>query len=353
MLSLRSIVVGLLVVLAAYKFAPSPTRPSLLPVQKGDAIVVTGCDTGIGKHAALTLAKEGFTVFAGVLKLEDGGKELLKSAQHFDIDAAHVKPILLDVTNPEQIAEAVKTVAAFVGDRGLYGLFNNAGIGGAEDDSNSQFRSTSVEYLPIETYRKVFEVNFFGMLQVIKAFLPLIRLGRGCIVNNTSSQGFLAMSFISAYASSKFAAEALSDSLRRELDPHGVRVSVLEAGMIMTPVFDFDLPEPAEQEGMIYAEAERSWWKTFFKNAMNAPSPKDTTSKAVVHAMRAPTPQTRYIVGKMGMFSRLIANLPDTWADSILRSPSSSGTSSSSGEEIITDEELVQLRKDANAEFDL
>jgi len=334
MLTLRSAVVGLLLVFVAYQFAPSP----LLPVEKGDAIVVTGSHTGIGKHAALTLAKEGYTVFACVRKPEHG-EELLKSAEHYEIDVERVKPIILDVTKKEQIEAAVETVSAFVGDRGLYGLFNNAGIG---TDPVNPPQSYSVEHFPMESYRRMFEVNFFGLLQVTKAFLPLVRRRRGRIISNTSGAGIFSGPFVSCYAGSKFAVEALSDSLRRELDPHGVRVSVLEPGYIATPIFSTGSLVP-EGEG-VYAEMEQGWFIQIYKAALDAHSPR-VTSEAVVHAMRAKTPKTRYLVGQMIGITRVLASLPDTWADAVLRAGRS--------REGFTEEELQQFKDGLYLDFEL
>lgn len=184
------------------------SRTGLLPVEDGDAIVVTGAHTGIGKHAALTLAKEGFTVFAGVRKLAEHGEELTKSAEHFGIDSnRYLIPILLDVTNKTQIDAAVETVSDYLGEnKGLYGLFNNAGIGKVH---GLEMHSLSVEYAPLEYQRGVFEVNYFGTVQVTKAFLPLLRKRHNSRILSTSSlSGLFAGPFNSAYSASKFAIEA-------------------------------------------------------------------------------------------------------------------------------------------------
>jgi NAD(P)-dependent dehydrogenase (short-subunit alcohol dehydrogenase family) len=323
--SLRFILGGILVAMLVYQLAPSQKR---LDVQDGDAIVVTGSHTGIGKHAALTLAKTGYTIFACVRKPEHGD-ELIETAKKYNIDASKLKPILLDVTNTEQIAAAVETVAEFVGDRGLYGLFNNAGIAPSND-----IHGTSVEYFPMEDFRHTFEINYFGLLQTTKAFLPLIRRRKGRIISNTSVSGFVAVPFVGAYASSKFAVEALSDSLRRELYPHGVFVSVLEPGYIKTPIFQGVTIKEYQPQGL-YAQAEMQGRRQFTKAALQTAMSPRVTSEAVVHAMRAVQPKTRYVVGGMSTIIWLITFFPDTWVDFILRA--------GEGHNLITDEEIDQL----------
>jgi NAD(P)-dependent dehydrogenase (short-subunit alcohol dehydrogenase family) len=329
--TIRLVLFGILVAILTYNYLVTSSQNKLVDVHDGDAIVVTGSHTGIGKHAALTLAKTGYTVFACVRKPEHGN-ELLEEAKKYKIDETKLKPILMDVTNSEQIEAAVETVAEFVGDRGLYGLFNNAGIFPSND-----IHGNSVEYGPMEDARRTFEINYFGLLQTTKAFLPLIRRRKGRIVNNSSVLGFVAGSFVSAYASSKFAVEALSDSLRRELHPHGVFVSVVEPGFIKTRLLQVSIEEYQPQ--CVYAKVEIRKRRHFAKGALlTGMSPRLTTSAAVMHAMmRAVQPKTRYVVGGMSTFLRLLAYVPDTWADFVLRT--------GEGLSVIADDEIHLLRE--------
>lgn len=324
-----------------WRWSLSPAA-AFLEVQEGDAIVVTGSHTGIGKHAALTLAQHGFTVFCGVRKPEHG-QELIEAAKKYDIDTDKVKPIILDVTKPEQIDAAVETVTQFVGrkDRGLYGLFNNAGIGNHHPNGNS------VENFPMEEYRRVFEVNYFGLLQTTKAFLPLLRRGKGGrILSNTSVAGIFAGPFCGAYCSSKFAVEALSDSLRRELHPHGVKVSVLQPGFIKTPIlqgFSQSLSDDA-LAGNIYASREIVGQRKAAKIALEQAASPRVTSDAVVHAMRSVHPKTRYVVGGMSGIVRFLASLPDSWVDFLMMCVAA-GDEGGGGEAvpIVTEEEMESL----------
>ncbi|KAL7567304.1 hypothetical protein ACA910_015678 [Epithemia clementina (nom. ined.)] len=302
-----------LVALVAYQVANYLRSCSYVPVEEGDAIVVTGAHTGIGKHAALTLAKEGYTVFCGVRKVEHGN-ELLESAAQLDIDKSKIKPLLLDVTNADHVKAAVEQVTSFVGeDRGLYGLFNNAGVLNAAKEGEGR----SVEHMPMDMVRHVFEVNFFGLLRVTQAFLPLIRLRRGRIVTNTSIFGIFVGPFAGAYSGSKSAAEALMDSLRRELLGLGVHVSILEPGFIQTPLFH-NAREIFQFQGVgVYAKQEVANVHEFSKLGILVSQSPRVTSKAVVHAMRSRIPKTRYVMGGLSGVFKLCASLPDKWIDNV------------------------------------
>ena len=343
MLSLRTFTVSLLVAVVSYQVAWYLRSSSFLPIEEGDAIVVTGAHTGIGKHAALTLAKEGFTVFCGVRKLEHG-EELLQSATKFEIDPSKIKPILLDGTKPEQIQAAVEEVRSIVGDdHGLYGLFNNAGVSG----QTAENEGLSVEHISTQTVRQIFEVNYFGLLQVTQAFLPLIRRRKGRIVSNTSIAGRLATPFVSAYSSSKYAVEAMMDSLRREVYGLGVHVSILEPGIIMTPIMTHFQDILKFRGKGVYAQTEEIGMRSVAKTILDHSQSPRVTSRAVVHAMRSSMPQTRYLVGGMSGAVQFMISLPDSWTDVLvwLKRTKLAKT--------VTDDELMELAKQTRFEFEL
>jgi NAD(P)-dependent dehydrogenase (short-subunit alcohol dehydrogenase family) len=208
----------------------------------------------------------------------------------------------------------------------------------SETDSIS---STSVEFMDMSVYRTTFEVNYFGLVETIKAFLPLLRKnnGGGRIIMNTSLAGFLATHFMSAYDSSKFAVEGFSDSLRRELLPHGVSVSILEPGYVLTPILAARIPNGMEP----YRDAERKHWKTFFKECLAAPSSK-VTSDAVIHAMRSESPRTRYHVGKGSIIYWLVSQFPTHWVDYLIVY---------GWDQHISEEDLSSLAGATRAEFEL
>src|SRR5271169_5091661 len=163
-------------------------------------VVVTGTSTGIGRAAAIHLDKIGFRVFAGVRRIQDGESLKVESTER-------ITPVLMNVTDEATLVAAVGQVAKAVGDEGLSGLVNNAGIavGGP------------LEFLPISEIRKQFEVNVLGQIAVIQSFLPLLRKTNSRIVNVGSIAGRMAVPFIGPYSASKFALEAITDSLRIEL----------------------------------------------------------------------------------------------------------------------------------------
>ncbi len=253
---------------------------------RSSAFVITGTSTGIGRATALRLDAEGHRVFAGVRREADG-EALRRDASD------RLRPILLDVTDAGSIEAAVKSVEAEVGEAGLAGVVNNAGIG----------VGGPIEYLEIDDWRRQFEVNVFGPAAVIKAFMPLLRRTRGRIVNVSSAAGRVSNPIIGAYCASKFALEALSDSLRVEVRGSGISVSVVEPGFIETPMLDKAKSETAEaieklppRGRELYENALRKFDATTDAFRKRAATP-DAVAKAIQHALTAPRPKTRYTVG--------------------------------------------------------
>src|SRR5882757_1375449 len=175
-------------------------------------VAVTGASTGIGASAARELARRGFHVLAGVRRDSDADA----------IRSTGIEPVILDITRPEQVEALAARVA---GDpRALHALVNNAGIS----------VNAPVEALPMAQWRWVFEVNLFGHISVTQALLPALLRSRGRVINISSVGGKVAMATYGAYAGAKFALEAVSDSLRREVAPLGVQVVVIEPGGVRT-----------------------------------------------------------------------------------------------------------------------
>jgi NAD(P)-dependent dehydrogenase (short-subunit alcohol dehydrogenase family) len=184
------------------------------------AVVVTGASSGIGEATALHLDRLGFSVFAGVRRDEDG-EALSKRASD------RLTPIRLDVTDADSIAAAARFVEDATDGR-LHALVNNAGLS----------INGPLELVPVLQIEQLMEVNVIGLMAVTQAFLPMLRATRGRIVNISSGHGLLAIPDKSAYAASKFAVQAISDALRVELRPFGVRVSCLAVGKVETAVLD-------------------------------------------------------------------------------------------------------------------
>lgn len=264
--------------------------------QRG-AVVVTGASSGIGEACARRLAREGFHVFAGVRKAEDG--ERLARA------VPGVTPLILDVTDADSIARAAETVEAQTGGRGLAGLVNNAGVA----------VPAPIEHQPIDDFRRQVEVNLIGQVAVTQAFLPQLRGARGRIVNMSSIGGKVAVPLLAAYAASKFGLEGFSDSLRRELRPWGIHVAVIEPGTIATPIWDKGIVSGDELEAGLSEQAKRDYGpliatvRTASERGARTGLPPDAVAKDVAHALTSPRPKTRYLVGREAKSRALAARL--------------------------------------------
>lgn len=272
------------------------------------AALVTGASTGIGLACAQRLDRLGWTVWAGVRRAEDAERVAA-------LGSGRIVPLLLDVTVPAAIAAARDTIAAARGEAGLDALVNNAGIAIAGP----------LEYLPVEDFRRVQEVNVVSVVAVTQAFLPLIRRAAGRIINIGSISGRMTNPFIGAYAASKHAIEAVSDALRIELAPSGIRVALIEPGVITTPIWDkgrahadalrAELPPEGEAR---YGAMMRAFGRIIDKATARGGSP-ELVADAVEHAILSPEPRTRYLVGgdaRVRLFLRRV--LPDRALDALI-----------------------------------
>ena len=272
------------------------------------SVVITGASTGIGAACALHLDKVGWRVFAGVRKQADA--EALRSKA-----SPRLTPIALDITDTLSISTAAGAVAGVVGDAGLDGLVNNAGV----------VVTGPVEFLPLPELRRQLEINVVGQVAVTQAFLPLIRAARGRIVNMGSIAGRLATPFSSAYGASKFALEALTDAMRLELAPWGISVSIVEPGAVATPIWEKGakageamLAAAPPEARVLYAEAIEAVRKTAEHSAKNAADPMEV-ARAVEHALAAARPRTRYVVGRRAKIGAAMALLvPDRVRDNMV-----------------------------------
>jgi len=272
------------------------------------AVVVTGASSGIGEASALKLATVGFDVFAGVRKEADG--ERLRSES-----GSKVVPLSIDVTDQDSIRAAAAQVTEAVGERGLAGLVNNAGVA----------ISGPLEFIPIEELRQQIEINLIGQVAVTQAFLGLIRAGRGRIVNVSSIGGRIALPFAGPYAASKFGIEAISDSLRRELRPWGIEVSVIEPGSVATKIWDKGTAKARElsanlpAEGMeLYGGAIAKMQKLAAETAARGMPPEEV-AEDVIHALTSAKPKTRYLVGRDAkMRARVSALVSDRTFDRLV-----------------------------------
>jgi NAD(P)-dependent dehydrogenase (short-subunit alcohol dehydrogenase family) len=273
------------------------------------AIVITGASTGIGRACALHLDDEGHQVFAGVRKDADGESLASKAS-------SRLVPIIIDVTDEGSIAAAAKLVDDAVGSGGLQGLVNNAGIA----------VSGPLEYLPVDDLRKQLEVNVIGQIAVTQAFLPLIRRGRGRIVNIGSVAGRAPSApLIGPYAASKMAMEALTDSLRLELARWDIHVSIVEPGSIATPIWDKSGPDFDRLTNAMSDEGKSRYGKIIETGRKIAAAqnrrgiPPEKVAKVVEHALTSSRPRTRYLVGRDAQVrARVEALIPDKVRDKVV-----------------------------------
>ncbi|MHB8355308.1 MAG: SDR family oxidoreductase [Vulcanimicrobiaceae bacterium] len=282
------------------KIPPAPTQ---MPAER--AVVVTGSSSGIGRATALALAGNGWLVFGGVRSEADGER---LAALH-----PNLRPVILDVTNAADLAEAARSVAL----RGvpLRGVVSNAGVAVAGP----------LEFLPLDAVRRQFEVNVFGALAVTQTFMPLLRTTRGRLVFVGSIAGRLSPPFVAPYAASKHALAALADSLRVELHDSGVRVVLVEPGPVATPIWEKGRAGKDALIASMPPEAMRYYARALAALAAQAGEEErrgmqaDDVARAIERALTAPRPRARYLLGRPARIQAAIALLPEDLRDRLIR----------------------------------
>ena len=271
------------------------------------SVVVTGASTGIGAACAEYLDERGFRVFATVRKQTDADRIAARGS-------SRLEPLLVDVTDAEAIAKAAQRVEAALGGAGLTGLVNNAGIS----------VDVPLECVDIGALRHQLEVNTVAPVLVTQAFLPLLRRARGRVVNVSSVNGRVASPFSGPYCMSKFALEAFTDCLRQELAGWGMHVASVEPGYIATAMLEKASAadwsaEASKRELDLYGEGYRAF-KEFEKQGVDSAVSCDVVSRAILHALTARRPRTRYPVGKNArLFVNLARLFPDRAVDWVTR----------------------------------
>ena len=268
-------------------------------------MVVSGASTGIGAATARRLARMGYHVLAGVRT--EGEAE--------DLRADDIEPVLLDITSPNHVAALKARVDTDPHGRPLRAVVNNAGI-----EINAP-----VEALPLEVWREQFEVNVLGHIRVTQGLLPALRKSRGTIVNISSVGGRVALPIYGAYAASKFALEAASDSLRRELTSQGIHVTVVQPGGVATEMaahsgnLSLKLAEEmgAELKSLYgdLVQAAVASQTAFLRNAISA----DKAGAKIAKIATTPRPRPRYTLGPDAALVIPMARLlPDRVMDAVL-----------------------------------
>ncbi|MGO9155925.1 SDR family oxidoreductase [Mycobacterium sp.] len=276
------------------------------PPDRHELVVVSGASTGMGAATVRELARRGFHVLAGVRR---------------DIDADALRgegmePHILDITVDSHVAAIADRVAHDPPGRPLRALVNNAGIS----------VNAPVEALPISEWRRQFEVNLFGHIAMTQALLPALLRSSGTVVNISSVGGKVALPTYGAYAGTKFALEAASDSLRREVADLGVRVVVVEPGAVRTEMLERGVAnadrlradmttDQLERYGdLVVAISEQA--RSFGKHGVSA----ERAGKVIANAATAPRPRTRYTIGRdAAILVRLARVLSDRFLDRMVR----------------------------------
>ena len=265
--------------------------------------LVTGASSGIGRACAQHLSSLGFHVLAGVRNEADAPPGL--------------EAVRLDVTSEADVAAVGERVGAELG-----ALVNNAGIA----------IMGPVEGVPIADWRRQMEVNVIGQIAVTRALLPALVRGRGRVVNMCSIGGRVAMPLFGPYSASKFALEAVTDALRRELAQHGVKVVAVEPGAIATPIWDKGLAEAQERLDAMPPDVPRRYERLIAavrgaaRNMGEEGLPAEAVAEVVGRAVTSRRPRTRYVIGREARVQAVLARLlPDRAFDALIRRALTSG----------------------------
>uniref|UniRef100_A0A8C6XRE1 Retinol dehydrogenase 16 n=1 Tax=Naja naja TaxID=35670 RepID=A0A8C6XRE1_NAJNA len=249
-------------------------------------VFITGCDSGFGSLLAQQLDAKGLRVLAGCLTQQ--GAEKLKQAT-----SERLQTILIDVNSTENLDKATEWVKSQVGDKGLWGLVNNAGV---------SVPTAPNEWLTKEDFKKIIDINLLGLIDVTLHMIPLLRKAKGRIVNIASIMGRLSF-FGGGYCPSKYGVESFSDSLRLELSPFGVKVCIIEPGYFQTAITnEKNLKENFRKIWeRLPEETKEAYGELYYKSIQavtsNCNSKLHLVTNCMEHALTAVHPRFRYSAG--------------------------------------------------------
>jgi NAD(P)-dependent dehydrogenase (short-subunit alcohol dehydrogenase family) len=245
--------------------------------------IVTGSSTGIGYETSLALARDGFLTYATMRNVNKA--ENIKSIATKESLPLHVKQ--LDVTDDISVKNAVQAISSETGGR-IDALVNNAGYG-----LNGAFEDLSMDEIKAQ-----YETNFFGLIRVTQAVLPTMRRQKsGTIVNISSGAGRFGFPSGSAYVSTKFAIEGLSESMSYELEPFGIKVVIVEPGVIRTNFGNgLVVAKKSQDPNSPYSMMMKKIANAFEQMTKNASSP-DLVANVVLNAVKDENPNLRYLAG--------------------------------------------------------
>jgi len=244
--------------------------------------LITGCSSGIGYETSLALARSGFCTYAGVRNTKNSDileKKIAKEKLDLNI-------LQLDVNDKSSIDNAINRIKTE--EKRIDVLINNAGYG----------LVGFFEELGLDEIRKQFETNFFGVLNVTKKVIPIMReQNRGTIINLSSGAGQVGFPGISAYVSTKFAIEGFSESLMYELFPFGIRVIIIEPGVIKTNFFNNCIvSDKSSKKGSLYSNSLKKIQNNIELMQEHATPPIEV-AKVILQALKTDEPKQRYVVG--------------------------------------------------------
>ena len=266
-------------------------------------VVVTGAGGGVGSALVARLDSLGYRVFAGIRR--DEARAALPSSPG-------VVPVVFDTTGEASVEAAASWIATETGDAGLQALVNVAGL----------MRQGPLELTSAATLRQQFDVTVLGTMTVTRAFLPLLRLGQGRVVNVGAVTGRVTMPFAGPISAAETALESLSDALRMELRHQGVAVSLVELGGMDTTLFakagaaaEQDIGSAAPALQAIYASALEAVGATFAKQKLSSP---EVAVKSIVKALTDRSPDARYLAGRDARLIAKLRRLPDGLRDRLI-----------------------------------
>jgi NAD(P)-dependent dehydrogenase (short-subunit alcohol dehydrogenase family) len=282
---------------------------SLNRADGNELIVVTGASTGMGAATVKELARRGFHVLAGVRREADA--EALRG-----LGTERIEPCILDITVGSDVAAIADRVTRDPLHRPLRALVNNAGVA----------INAPVETLPMDEWRRQFEVNLFGHIAMTQALLPALLNSSGTVVNISSVGGKVVLPTYGAYAGSKFALEAVSDALRREVSDVGIKVVVVEPGAVKTEMAERGVATAEGLKANMTATQIARYEKVTDAIAAQALSFNETGVSAehaatvIAEAATAPHPRTRYTIGRdAAILVRISRVVSDRVLDRIVR----------------------------------
>ncbi|MEU9019603.1 SDR family NAD(P)-dependent oxidoreductase [Actinomadura sp. NPDC048394] len=263
-------------------------------------VLITGAGGGVGSAAVRRLADLGWEVYAGVRRDADAARL-----------PAGVHALTIELIDEETVEAAAKEIAARTGGR-LDALVNNAGV----------IVEGPVELVPLEDWRRQFDVNVVGQIAMTQAVLPMLRAARGRVVNIGAVSARMSGPAFGPIAASKAALASVTEALRVEMRPLGVKVCVVEPGLLDTAIFDKSGAARRAAGWRGDADAQRLYEGVTAKmgefNARAKPGPVDSAVKTIVKALTARRPKARYLVGRDARMMAALAKLPDHTRDGLL-----------------------------------